>query len=399
MVYIALFVILAALMFAGAFFVYRGFRMNIARGVRNNFVLLFVTLISIGTANFFSRDYESLPLAGAFMDTIREALTDFGIYTPTMETVLNATAQRITYTLLIAVFFVVLFTIAVVSLTIYDHVRKDFRVSAFKHRRIFNTGLSALTGGYLILFALFAPPINVAAEAPIITDVIETVQVIQSGDMDKAMDSISIIADALMNTNIIAADETTRIDLIQSALVAGAAKQSDPMVAALLEGITFNSGDDFKNEAAKMQELIRILALDGITMQMLNQPRGLSFETFRGMTHTTELADALYSMSNYDALVRTILTTGVRTFTGDRSFNYPADMTISPDSKDEFASLLIILPELYNGMELRRAGTLSADDANRLKQDANTLMNYSFISPEAAQKIADYLGVKWVPNG
>ncbi|MDR0974983.1 MAG: hypothetical protein LBL80_04760, partial [Ruminococcus sp.] len=208
MVYIVLFVILATLMFAGSFFVYRGFRMNIARGVRNIFVLLAVTLVSVGTARLFSRDYESLPLSGALLSTIREALTEYGMYNAEMETVLNATVERLTYTLLIAVFFVVLFTIAVVILTVYDHVRKNFRATSFKYRKLANTCFSFLTGFYLILFALFAPPINVAAEAANINSAYDLILMLQDGNFNGAVGSISLITDALMNTSIIAADES-----------------------------------------------------------------------------------------------------------------------------------------------------------------------------------------------
>jgi hypothetical protein len=215
---------------------------------------------------------------------------------------------------------------------------------------------------------------------------------LQDGNFNGAVGSISLITDALMNTSIIAADESARLSLINSAIVAGAARQSDPMVAALLSGLTFTSADDVKREAAKMKEFIDILAQDGITPEMLNQGN-FTLETFRQMNHIDELVTCLYSMKSFEPVTRIVLTYGIRIFTGDQSYNYPEDVEITEQSAEDLKTAINLLPFLYESMNKERAGTLTIAQAAEANSYIERLKSLSFMSDEVYKKLESFIGL------
>jgi hypothetical protein len=392
MALVILIAILVILLGAGALFVYGGFKRSVNRGIRNVVVLLFTTIIAVIAARFVSKDYASLPLSGSVLATIRETLTANGMYSAEMETVLNATAERITYTVLIAVFFIILFTIASVTLTIIDHVNKKYRITAFRHRNLITAVCSVLSGGYLVVFALFAPPVNIAAEAANIENTVQTVSAITSGEFGTAIEKIDLITDAIMNTDFIAADKTERFNLVQSAIVAGAARQSDPMVASLLSNLTFDSPEEMQAEMKKTSELVAMAADSGIDLNDIGSAT-FSVVQLTLLKDADAFAAKVYSMKNYESLVRTILTTGVREFTNDDTFEYPADVKIAPDTQDDFVVAIRLVPEMVTTSKSYNSENRNAENTAKMMEEMNTLRGLGFVTPAIYQKFADYLGI------
>jgi hypothetical protein len=164
------------------------------------------------------------------------------------------------------------------------------------------------------------------------------------------------------------------------------------MVASLLSGLTFTTADEIRHEAAKMAELISILAEDGITPQMLTDGN-FTVETFRGMTHVEEFTELLYSMKNYESTVRLVLTYGIRVFTGDLNYSYPADVPITADSADDFETAIKLLPDLFDSMMLERSGAMTATQAAVANSNIAKLKGLSFVSNEVFETLEKYIGI------
>jgi hypothetical protein len=392
MITIILAALLIVLLAAGALFVYGGFKRSVRRGIRNIAVLFLTTVIAVVAARLVARDYETLPLSSSLIAAAREFLTDFGMYSPLMEAVLNSTVERITYTALIAVFFIILYTIAAVTLTIIDHVNKNYRITAFRHRSFIMSVACALSGGYLIIFTMFVPPVNIIDEGKNIATTFQAVNAITSGDLNTAVENIGIITDTILNTDFIAADKEQRFSLVQSAIAEGAKRQSDPMVSALLSGLTFDSPEEMQEELDKTSELAAMATEAGINFSDLGSA-AFKVTAFAMLSDADAFAAKLYSMKNYENIVRMILTTGVREFIGDDSFEYPDDVYIGLDTQDDFAIAIKLVPALIVTSRDENSENRSEENTAQIKSQMETLMNLSFVTPDIYSLFAEHLGI------
>jgi hypothetical protein len=332
----------AVLMLSAAFFVFFGFKSSVKRGVRNICIVVGSTLVAL----LFS---AILPLSGITAQitaAAEQGISGFGVDGTIFGDVISSSIDKIVRQAVISAVFLILFIIAVIAAAIFDHVKKP--KSAKKGRRAFTLICSALSGIYLVLFAFLATPINVAAESGNIETVTKVLTDINTGgDYTAALTNADLLIDVLMSTKVISGNETEKLSLINKAIASGAARSADPMVASLLSGMQFESVEQLKSDSQSLTDVMRKLVDAGLAGLLTGNTSLSNIKRLTDYPDKESIVDTLYSTSFSDPIIHTLLSQGVRTVTGDNSFVYPDTVKFTPDTRDDFLSMMNNLTEIY----------------------------------------------------
>jgi hypothetical protein len=383
-----LIVMVAVLMLIGAFYTFFGFRKSVKRGIRNLCVLVGVSMISLLIASVIPVGIFVTPITH-YIETLFEGVLDIELMRGVLvESLINAVR-----TLLIGSLFIITFIIAAIITAIYDTVKKPAE-KAQKSRTAITLIGSAAAGIYLVLFAFFAPPINIASEADNITDAIAVVDSLSSaepGDYGAYLLNAEKLVRIFISTDFIAADVNEKIELVNSLIKSAAENMTDPVLGSLLANIKFSSADDLQNDAKQVTIVMQRLYDAGITALM---DGNLSYDVIlqiRNYADKEGLVKDIYAASNYKSLIMTILTQGVRSVLDNPEFAYPETVDITPETSGEF---LIILDNLTNAYLLNAELGVQYDaaKADKIYQNLEAIDGLSIVPRDVFTQIQSKLG-------
>jgi hypothetical protein len=333
----------ALLLLSAAVFVFFGFRKSLKRGIRNICIVVGSTLAALLVS-------AVLPLGGIisqFTSAAEQGISGFGIDGSIFGDLLSGSIDKLIHQAVISAVFLILFIIAIIASAIFDHVKKPKNPK--KGSTAFAVICAALSGVYLLLFAFFATPINVAEESDNISTIATVLMGIDtvSGDYTVALTNADLLIDVLMSTKIVAGNENDKLLLINKAIASGAARSADPMVASLLSGMEFESVEQLKADSKSLTDVMKKLVTAGLGGLLAGNTSVENIKRLTEYSDKEELVDTLYSTSFSDPLIHSLLSQGVRTVTGDNSFVYPETVKFTPDTRGDFLSMLNNLTSVY----------------------------------------------------
>jgi hypothetical protein len=382
--------IIVILLLIGSLYAYFGFRKSVKRGIRNICVLVGVSMLSLIAAAVFPVDLVVTPIA----DYIKALLDDI-LDTELLSGVLTLSITNAVKTAVIGSVYIVLFLIAAIVTAIYDLVKKpDTKPSGKKHTFTALIG-SAAAGIYLTAFALFAPPVNIASEADNIADaliIVKNIQNAAANDYAAYLLNAEALVRIFIDTNFIAADVNEKIDLVNALLKSAASNMKDPVLSVLLSNIQYNNADELQNDARQITLVMQRLYDAGITDLMNGNLSEAVMRKIRDYADKQGLVNDLYSSTNYESLVRTILTSGVRAVTGDPNFVYPENVTITSETADEFLTIMENLTNAYI-LNAELINDYTQEKVNGIYQNVDAIDGLSIVPEEVYEKIRNKLGV------
>jgi hypothetical protein len=377
------------LMLIGSLYTFFGFRKSPKRGFRNLCIIVGASMLSLIVASFLPLSFIVTPITH-YIENLLDGVLDIEL----LRGVLTESLVNAVKTLLIGAVFIVTFLIALIVTIIYDIVKKPPETDKGKSRTALTLIASAGAGIYLVVFAFFAPPINIAAEADNITDAVAVVRSIQAaapGDYAALLINAEQLVRIFISTDFIAADVNEKIELVNSLIKSAAENMSDPVLGALLANIQFNNADEMQNDARQITLVMQRLYDAGITSLM---DGNLNYDTvlqIRNYADKDGLISDIYSASNYKTLIMTILTQGVRAVLEDPAFAYPEDVEITPETAGEFR---IILDNLTNAYLINAeiAVEYDYDKADTLYENVEAINGLSLVPNDVYTKIQTKLG-------
>ncbi|MDR0991917.1 MAG: hypothetical protein LBL87_03350 [Ruminococcus sp.] len=333
----------AVLFLSAAFFVFFGFKKSSKRGIRNICIVVGTTLAALLASAI-------LPLGGLISQltaVAEQSISGFGVDGSLFGSVLSGSIDKLIRQATVSAVFLVLFILSVIAAAIFDHIYKPN--SSKKSSKAVTVICSALSGIYLLAFAFFATPINVAEES----DNIQTITTVlteidtQSGDYTAALTNADLLIDVLMSTKIVAGNENDKLQLINKAIASGAARSADPMVASLLSGMSFESVDQLKADTHSLTDVMRKLVTAGLADLLTGNTSVDNIKKLTEYEDKESLVDTLYSTSFSDPIIHTLMSQGIRTVTGDAAFVYPENVKFTSDTKGDFLTMMNNLTAIY----------------------------------------------------
>jgi hypothetical protein len=297
-------------------------------------------------------------------------------------------------TVFIGAVFIVLFIIAAIVTAIYDAVKKPPEQASGKNRTLITIIASFASGIYLAAFALFAPPVNLASEANNIADAIGVVRSLQNaapGDYGAYLLNAEALVRIFIDTDFIAADVNEKIDLVNAIIKSAASNMKDPVLATLLSTIQYNNASELQNDARQITLVMQRLYDAGITDLMNGNLSESVIRQIRDYADKQGLVSDIYASTNYQSLIKSILTQGVRAVTDDPDFVYPEDVAITSETADEFLTIMESLTNAYI-VNIELVSDYTNEKVDELYDNIESIDGLSIVPREVFEKIQTKLG-------
>jgi hypothetical protein len=377
------------LMLIGSLYTFFGFRKSVKRGFRNLCVIVGASMLSLLVASFLPLSLIVTPITH-YIESLLEGVLDVEL----MREVLAQSLTNAVKTLLIGGVFTVTFLIALIVTAIYDAAKKPPEDTKGKSSTALTLIASAAAGIYLVVFAFFVPPVNIASEAGNITDAAAVVNSLQNaapGDYAAFLLNAEKLVRIFISTDFIAADVNEKIDLVNSLIKSAAENMSDPVLGSLLANIQFNSADDLQNDAKQITLVMQRLYDAGITALMNGNLDYNTILQIRDYQDKDGLISDIYAASNYKTLIMTILTQGVRAVLDEPEFSYPEAVEVTPETSTEFRIILDNLTNAYL-INAELSAVYSESKADKLYENIDNIKGLTLIPNDVYVKIQSKLG-------
>jgi len=367
--------VLIALIF-GIIFGLTGWRGGLFSGLR----IFIFTLSSILTAYFIAPLISRLLYNSEKLDTlvlrITDAAADLGIRGLTFDRVLGTTLQRYMNMIIAPAVFLLMLTILSLTWLILKAVRKNKKGKVGTvEKKPLGLLLGITSAIFLTVFSIFIPKINLIKEARHVTYLYDIVLPILNGSIeyDTLLSDVPGIVDVYFETQIIAASEKERLDLLHKTLVHMTEQSDYDALQRISASLPYTDRTAFENELNGILQVIEAFGSDFINYMADSDIK----EAVTNINDIDLAVSNMYALSMRDSIVQTILTLAIRDISGDKTYFYPDTIEIE-GTQASFTELLEALPGL------------TGDSAEAIR-NFNELKNSPLLPPEVFYQIIDLL--------
>lgn len=344
-----MFTIYAILLFAfialvfGVIFALIGWRGGLFSGIRIFAFSVVAVLLAFFVSPLISKAIYSSKFSGNTVTSVTDKAAELGVGGTTFSRIVDNTIQRYISMVIGPVLFLLILGIIGISwLIIRENInRGKEQKSVQKKAAGLILGIAAAV--FITVFSAFAPKINLVKEAGRASNLFDDMKSVIAGNIDfkDFMTDSPKLLDFYFSTQLIAADEEERVELIYDVIVDLTKAKNNKTMRDIVASLKFNDREALEREIKGIIEVVDCFG-DEFIQGILD---GNISKAVANIPDINTAVDKLYTLSIRDSVVKSVMTMVVRTILDDKTYIYPDTIEIN-GTEASFTELLKLIPKL-----------------------------------------------------
>jgi hypothetical protein len=390
------FLIIAVFLFFPAIialaFCVKGYRKGWKVGLTGLVLTLAVSAIAY-PVTFFTARHLATP---AVLADMRTSIPDisYEVGGLTLERVLTLTYERILFLFVLPVAFTLLIAAGcLIWLVVSLHKTREISFRKYApdiKSKLAGLALGAVTAVYIVLFLFMVPDIYLPDEAARIQKAAD-ILTIRNGsrfELNFRVESIPELAEILLETDLIAADEGTKIELMNFYMEDTLEQTGLWRPGGIFPG--WQSADEILADIRTATKIIVFSQRYGLSDAFSNAFSSGVEDDFVQIIMDFENRDGLVSLvfdlNAPEIWVQGFMTVMLRKVTGDDGYFYPSGI-ITAESERAFIEMLDVLPSISGLLEGKRLSQMGMAELSATINGLNTLRDSPLITEEVYEKV------------
>lgn len=332
--------VLIALVF-GIIFAIIGWRGGLFSGIRLLAFSVTAALLAFFISPLISKAVYHSQLLENTVISVTDKAAEMGISSQTFNSVMDSTIQRYLNMVIAPVLFILLLVIMGITWRIIkSNINRNKEQELIKMKSV---GLLLGIAGavFITLFSMFAPKINLFKEVERGKGLYELVEPIitEEGDYLKLLPDVPKLVDIYLNTQLIAASEEERLDLIYKTFMDLTMEEKYNYLSGIAASLNYTNGEAFENEIDGAVNVFTLLG-DKFLSEMIE---GNAVKALTYISDINTVVNDIYTLNMRDGIVQVFMTMIIRDISDNDTYIYPKTIEIS-GTQETFKELLEYLP-------------------------------------------------------